>query len=56
VAYPAASISAHLLASFLTDNGSSAELTILSWIRDDRELVEDYATLALYRVNKNKWA
>ena len=53
-AYPAASISAHLLASFLTDHGSSAEFSILNWLRDDRELVEDYATLALHRITNKK--
>ncbi len=53
-AYPTARISAHLLASFLTDNGSSAELAILDWIREDRELVEDYATLALHRITKKQ--
>ena len=52
--YPAARISAHLLASFLTDNGSSAEIAILDWIREDRELVEDYATLALQRMTKKQ--
>ena len=52
--YPTARISAHLLASFLTDNGSSAEIAILDWIREDRELVEDYATLALQRMTKKQ--
>jgi hypothetical protein len=54
VAYPAATISAHLLASFLNDNGSSLNLAILSWIREDRDLVEDYATLALHRIKNKK--
>jgi hypothetical protein len=52
--YPAARISAHLLASFLTDNSSTAEIAILDWIREDRELVEDYATLALHRITKKQ--
>lgn len=54
VAYPTARISAHLLASFLTDNSSSAEIAILDWIREDRELVEDYASLALHRITKKQ--
>ncbi len=53
-AYPTARISAHLLASFLIDNSSSAEIAILDWIREDRELVEDYATLALQRMTKKQ--
>jgi hypothetical protein len=53
-AYPLSRISAHLVASFLLDNRSPANLMIIDLLRDDDELVEDYAIVALDRLERGK--
>lgn len=52
--YPLARISAHLLASFFLDNGSPGHWAITDLIRHPRQLVEDYAVVALDRIEKGK--
>lgn len=53
-AYPLARISAHLSASFLIDHRSPASLAIVEHVRFDEDLVEDYAVVALDRLERGK--
>jgi hypothetical protein len=53
-AYPLARISAHLITSFLIDHRSPASLAIVEHVRFDEDLVEDYAVVALDRLERGK--